>query len=164
MISSNGFSDVVDAVNAIEFDYVPFDDSDILSVLSGISSQLSDIFGRDDNEDDTVSEAIVYYQSNNNNGLPTSDVYADNKMSLWMSGKVHVWLQGSSAADSRQGLLIDSFDFMTQFYDSLQSHGLIGGVRNYVRSFTSGTSSGNAETVYKTIWTGSFNPNLKDGE
>lgn len=163
-ISSNGFSDVVDAVNAIEFDFVPFDDSDILSALSDISSKLTAIFGRDDNEDDTVSEAIAYYLSNNSGGLPTQDVYLDNKMSLWMSGKVHVWLQGSSAADSRQGLLIDSFDFMSQFYDSLQSHGLIGGVRNYVRSFTSGTSSGSAETVYKTIWTGSFDPNLKDGE
>lgn len=160
----DGVSDIVDAVNAIEFDFIPFDDSDILSALSGISSQLSSFLGLDNNEDDTVAEAIAYYQTHNSSGLPTQDVYLDNKMSLWMSGKVHAWLQGSSATDSRQGLLIDSFDFMTQFFDSLQSHGLIGGVRNYVRSFTSVTSSGSAETVYKTIWTGSFNPNLKDGE
>lgn len=72
------------------------------------------------NEDDTVAEAIAYYKSHNDNGEPDASVWYDDKMSIWLAGKVHSWFQGSSALDNRTSLLSDVFNAMTSMYDAMK--------------------------------------------
>lgn len=74
------------------------------------------------NEDDTVAEAIQYYKSHNNNGVPTSQVYIDDKMSIWISGKVHLWLQGTDANSDKTNLINSVFDTLTSIYDSMKNN------------------------------------------
>lgn len=150
--SLNGFADVVEAINGIDIPVPePFDDSDILGGLSDILDKLDDLIdaveGHSDNEDDTVSEAIAYYQAHNSNGMPTAQVFTDNKMSIWMAGKVHLWLQGSNASDTKTSLLSDAFDTLTSMYQAMSSEQyFFSGISGYLDDLTNSDYSSSDQT------------------
>lgn len=98
-----------------------------LSQLDTIETKLNTIIaniGQSNyqNEDDTVAEAIQYYKSHNTNGIPSGQVYIDDKMSIWISGKVHLWLQGTDANTDKTNLINSVFDTLTSIYDSMKNN------------------------------------------
>lgn len=157
-VVSNGIMSIIASIpNA-------FDDSGILDVLVDILDAIGDISS--DNEDDTVAEAISYYLAHNDNGYPTSQVFAEHKMSLWFSGKVHNYLEGSSIDDTRQLTLMYAFDAFRGAWDTIRSdNSYFGAIGEYLQSFSGepmNNANGNIHYIQH-IWTDSFDPSRYDG-
>lgn len=157
-VVSSGVRSIISAIpNA-------FDDSSILDVLADILDAIGNISS--DNEDDTVAEAISYYLANNDNGYPTSQVFAEHKMSLWFSGKVHNYLEGSSIDDTRQLTLMYAFDAFRGAWDTIRSDSsYFGAIGEYLQSFSGEPMNDANGNIYyiQHIWTDSFDPNSYDG-
>ena len=94
--------------------------------LDTIITKLNTIASHDPNEYDTVEEAIAYYKANNDDGLPDSNVFTENRFSLWFSGKVHDWWSsvnhnGGDAQHPTASLLGATFDALKNTYESMTS-------------------------------------------
>ena len=143
----------------------PYNDTSLLSKLDSILTKLTQIAGKDNNEDDTVSEAIAYYRANNDNGSPTSKVFTDNKMSIWLSGKVHFWLQGSNANEDKTGFLTATFDVLTSMYDSMQNeYGFFSSLNGYLYNLAHPSDIEDPEDNYLSFFFDSdFDPDTYEG-
>lgn len=164
----DGLNDIVDAIDNI----MPYNDATVVSLIEGVLIKLNDIVDAieglgSQNEDDTVAEAIAYYRSHSTaNGYPTDAVFSDNKLSLWMSGKVHLYLQGSSLNDTRQLTLMYAFDAFRGAWDTIRSDGsYFNAIGQFLQSF-SGEPMENANgniTFMQHIWTTDFDPTKFNG-
>lgn len=151
----------INGINIPEPDY-----SDITSRLNYIMDKLSIIANHssEPSEDDTVSEAIAYYKLHSLNDFPIQSVFDDNKLSIWMAGKVHSWLQGTDAQTTKTSLLNDAFDTLKSLYDSLTNEvDFFGNMEKYLLALRGGQIMDLDGKYFSRFFMNTFDPDTYDG-
>lgn len=121
-------------------------DIDIAPVISRLDSILSIM--NNHNEIDTIQECIDYYEEHSQGGLPSFDVWLDNMFSVWLTGRVHSWIQDSNPDinESRGNIIVRTFDVLSGTYDDI-----IGDNFNYISEYL-GYLTGSYSDSNRSVW------------